>query len=90
MERRRFPWKTVDKGLRDGADNLDEQTQQCWSLAQRCTLGRADQRRNTQRKLKRDSCPYPRAARCMLKRLCKDCSKAPRAQLEFSISRNTE
>ena len=71
--------KTVGKGLRDGADSMDEEeTQQYKSLVGTlCTLDRTDEKRNTQRKKQRDSCPVPRASRHMLKRLCKYDSEAP-------------
>ena len=45
--------KTMNKGLRDSADVLDErETQQCRSLS--------DQKHNTQQKNQRDSCLIPR------------------------------
>ena len=72
--------KTVGKGLRDGADNLDEQeTQQHRSLVG-TELYVGQDRPETQYATKeaaRFMSGPTRAAKCMLKRLCKYYSEAP-------------
>ena len=72
--------RTVGKGLRDGADSLDEQEiQQCGSLAGTALYVGPD-RPETQYATKeaaRFMSGPTRAARCMLKRLCKYYSEAP-------------
>ena len=72
--------KTVGKGLRDGADGLDEQeTQQCRSLGGTALYVGQD-RPETQYATKeaaRFMSGPTRAAKCMLKRLCKYYSEAP-------------
>ena len=65
--------KTVGKGLRDGADNLDEQeTQQYRSL-----VGTALYVGQDTKEAARFMSGPTRAAKCMLKRLCKYYSEAP-------------
>ena len=72
--------KTVGKGLRDGADSLDEQeTQQYRSLVGTALYVRQDRpeaQYATKEAAKFMSGPT-RAAKCMLKRLCKHYSEAP-------------
>ena len=83
--------KTMNKGLRDGADVLDErETQQCRSLID-TALNDGQDRPGTQyttEESARFMSDPTRAVKCMLKRLCKHYSEASRAQLEFSTSRN--
>ena len=77
--------KTVGKGLRDGADGLDEpETQQYRSLVGTALVGTAlyvgQDRPETQYATKeaaRFMSDPSRAAKCMLKRLCKYYSEAP-------------
>ena len=65
--------KTVGKGLRDGADALDDQERHNntgpW-LAQHCSWDRTDWKRNTQRKKQRDSCLVPRVHRGACSNVC--------------------
>ena len=69
--------KTVGKGLRDGADGLDEQG----TLQYRSLVGTAlyvgQDRAETQYATKEAASDPTRAAKCMLKRLCKYYSEAP-------------
>ena len=76
--------KTVGKSLRDGADGLDEQeTQQYRSLVVTALYVGQD-RPETQHATKeaaRFMSGPTRAAKCMLKRLCKFYNECTRAQL---------
>ena len=80
--------KTVGKGLRDGADSLDEQeTQQYRSLVGTALYVGPD-RPETQYATKeaaRFVSGPTRPARCMLKRLCKYYSEAPCSSGVFHI-----
>ena len=65
--------KTVGKGLRDGADGLDEQethnSTDHW-LAQHCMLDKTDQKHNMQRKKQRDSCLDQHVPRSVRSNVC--------------------
>ena len=78
--------KTVGKGLRDGAGGLDEQETQQYKSLVGTALHVGQDRPETQNATKeaaRFMSDPTRAAKCMLKRLCKYHSKTPCAQLEF-------
>ena len=83
--------KTMNNGVRDGADVLDErETRQCRSLfgtALNDGQDRPETQYTTEESARFVSDPT-RAVKCMFKRLCKLYSEATRAQLEFSTSRN--
>ena len=73
--------KTVGKGLRDGADGLDEQETQQYRSLVGTALCVGEDRPETQYATKeaaRFMSGPTRVARCMLKRLCKYCSEAPK------------
>ena len=83
--------KTVNKGLHDGADVLDErETQQCRSLVG-TALNVGQDRPETQYATKeaaRFMSDPTRAVKCMLKRLCKHYREASVHSWSCSISRN--
>ena len=85
--------KTVGKGLRDGTDGLDEEeTQQQYRSLVDTALYVGQDRPETQHATKeaaRFMSGPTRAAKCMLKRLCKHYSEAPVLTCSFSISRKS-
>ena len=83
--------KTVGKGLRDGADGLDEQETQQYRSLVGTALYVGQDRPETQHATKeagRFMSGPTCAAKCMLKRLCKYYSEALVLSWNFSISRN--
>ena len=82
--------KTVGKGLRDGADSLDKQdTQQYRSLVGTALYVGQDrpEKQYATKEAARFMSGPTRAARCMLKRLCKHCSEAPVLSWSFPCVR---
>ena len=82
--------KTVGKGLRDGADNLDEQETQQYRSLVGTALYVGQDRPETQKTTKeaaRFMSGPTRAAKCMLKRLCKYYSEAPVSAEVFHIKK---
>ena len=84
--------KTVGKGLRDGADGLDEQETQQYRSLVGTALYVGQDRPETQHATKeaaRFMSGPTRTVKCMLKRV-QVLQRGTHTQLEFSISRNAK